>query len=282
MGGLLLIAAGIFVLFKAWDGWRVGVVRQIVGVLAAVAGGVAGGLTGGIAGTLLGQILPYPERALAPIGGLLVGLVVYLSLALLGALLFKRTKDQGVLPIRWLYGLGGAAIGAVYGVFLVAVFAVGLRLVGTLAETKLAVEMTPHLAAVRAPAQEGLAHALAALKRSAEGSPLGAIIARMDPVPDRVYARFTKLAKLVGNSRAIERLLGSPELRPVVEHPKVLAIFREPGLHQLLIERRYAELLAHPRIVAAADDPEVAERLRAVDWDKALDHALRAAAPGQP
>jgi len=279
---ILLVVAGIFILFKAWHGWRVGVVRQSMSVLAAVLGVVAGALAAKVAGPVLGQVLPFPERALGPVGGILVGFLVYLTLALLGAVLFKRTKDQGVLPVRLLYGFGGAVIGVAYAVFLVAVLAVGLRLTGTLAETKLALEKTPYLAASRPPPRDELIGTLAGLKRAAEESPLGAMLARLDPVPDATYATLGKVGKVVGNSRAIERLASSPELRPVVEHPKVVAIFREPGLNQMLIERRYTALLAQPRIVAALDDPEVVARLRAVNWDKALDHALRMPATAAP
>lgn len=272
---ILVAVAGIFVLFKTWHGWRLGVVRQSMSVLAAVLGVVAGMLAAKIAGPLLGQVLPFPERALAPVGGILVGFIVYMVLALLGAVLFKRTKEQGVLPVRLLYGAGGALIGAAYSLFLVAVFAIGLRLTGTIAETKLAFEKTPYLAASRPMPPEGLVGALAMLKRRAEDSPLGAILGRFDPVPDSAYATLGKLSKVVGNSRAIERLLSGPELRAVVEHPKVVAIFRERGIQQMVVDRRYAALLAEPRIVAAADDPEVAARLKAVDWSKALDYALR-------
>ena len=72
--------------------------------------------------------------------------------------------------------------------------------------------------------------------------------------------------------------MGSAEVRPVMDHPKVVALLSDPEVSNAIAQRRYFSLLRNPRLVAAADDPEVSARLRAIDFEKALDTALRKAA----
>jgi hypothetical protein len=269
------IAAVLVVLLKAWQGWRLGVVRQLVNIAALLVAVGFGWLVARFAGTLLGGVLPLPARALGPVGGLLAGLVVYGALVLTGAVLFKRTKDQSVALVRVFYGLAGAGLGALYGLALVVALGTGLHLLGAVEEARLAIDRSPHLAAARTPRRDALAERLAAFRHGADDGPLGAIFRRIDPVPDSAYSFLGRISQLMADSRSIERFLGSPELRPVVEHPKVTALFRDPELNRMILERRYFSILSNPAVIAAADDPEVMRRLRAVPWDRAFDHALR-------
>ncbi len=269
------IAALMIVLLKAWQGWRLGLVRQVVGLVAlAVAAGV-GYFCAGAAGGLLSAVVPVPEQVLAVVGGLLLGFVVYLAITIVSAVLFKKTSDQGVTLVRVGYGLAGAAIGAVYGLVLVGAFALGLRLLGSVAETKLGIEKNAHFGGGKAGKRDPLASRLAAIKEAIEESPGGVIVRAVDPLPENAYSTLTKLAKLVSNSRSIERFMSFPEVRPVMEHPKVVALLSDPEVNKALSERRYLSLLSNPRLVAAADDAEVSKRLRSIDLEKALDHALQ-------
>ncbi|HYR57654.1 MAG TPA: CvpA family protein [Chthoniobacteraceae bacterium] len=273
---VLLAAAAIVVLLKAWQGWRLGLVRQLVNLGALIVASGSGVLGARAAADVLRPLLPYPERLLAVIGGLLIGAVVYGAITIVGAILFKKTGDQSVGLVRIGYGLSGAAVGAIFGVLLVGAFALALRLLGSVAETTLALEKNPHLVAMHRPAAaHPLAVRLAEAKRSIEESRLGAVLQRVDPLPETTYTMLTKLALLAANSRSIERFLGYPGVRPVMNHPKVVALLSDPEVNKAIAERRYLALLSNPRLVAAADDPEVSERLRAIDFEKALDYALR-------
>ena len=275
MPGVLLIGAALIVLFKAWQGWRLGLVRQIVGLGALALATGCGYFGAGAVGALLSPMVPFPERVLAVAGGIVLGGAVYLAITIVSAILFKKTSDQGVTLVRIGYGLSGAAIGAVYGLVLVGAFALGLRLLGSVAETKLGIEKNAHFGGGKPAKRDPLATQLAALKRAVESGPGGVVLRVVDPLPETTYSTLTKLATLVSNSRSMERFVTYPGVRPVMQHPKVAALVNDPEVSKAIAEHRYLALLSNPRLVAAADDAEVSARLRAIDFEKALDFALR-------
>jgi hypothetical protein len=278
---MLFAAAAVIVLLKAWQGWRLGVVRQVIGLAAVAAATVCGYFGSGAMGTLLASMLPLPERLLGAAGGVLLGGLVYVAITILSAILFNKTSDQGLAIIRIGYGLLGAAIGAIYGLVIVGALALGLRVLGSIAETKLGIEKNAHLGGSKAARADPLARRLAAAKHAVEAGPGGAILRAVDPLPESTYSTLAKLAALAANSRNIERLADYPGIRPVMQHPKVAALIKDPELAKAITEHRYLALLSNPRLVAAADDPELSERLRAIDLEKALDYALRKPGPAK-
>lgn len=271
----LLVAAAMVVLLKAWQGWRLGLVRQVVGLVALAVAAGCGYFGSGAVGALLSPLLPFPEQVLGAVGGIVFGCVVYLAITIVSAILFKKTSDQSVTLVRVGYGLSGAAIGAVYGLVLVGAFALGLRLLGSVAETKLAIETNAHFGGGKSAKKDPLARQLAAIKEAVEAGPGGAVLRALDPVPESTYSTLTKLATLVSNAQSMERFVNYPGVRPVMQHPKVAALVNDPEVSKAIAEHRYLALLSNPRLVAAADDAEVGARLRAIDFDKALDYALR-------
>jgi uncharacterized membrane protein required for colicin V production len=271
----LYAGAAIVILYKAWRGWRLGVVRQIVSLGALLAGSLCGAFGAGPAGALLAPFLPLPERVLAAAGGLLLGMIVYFAINIVSAILFKKTADQGVALVRIGYGLTGGAVGAVYGAILVCALAIGVRLLGSVAEAKLALEKTPRVAQPTHPMADELALRLAGAKEVIDDSAIGSVARRIDPLPTTTYSMLPKLATLISNGRSIQRFLGEPGVREVMNHPKVVALLSDPEVSKALAEHRYFALLSNARFIAAADDPDVAARLAAIDFEKSLDHALQ-------
>ena len=272
---ILPVAAVLIIVFKIWQGWRLGLVRQLVSIAALIVASGVGILGARGAGALLRPVLPFPEQVLAPIGGLLLGFVVWAVITMAGAILFKRTSQQGITLVRVGYELAGAALGALHGVVLVWMLALGLRLLGSVAETTLALEKNPRLAGRQAVSANASAVRLAALKRSLDQGVAGRALRSIDPLPQTTYSTLGKLTRLVANSKSIERFLAYPGVRPVMNHPKVVALLSDPEVGKALSERRYFALLSNPRLVAAADDPDVSARLHAIDFEKALDFALQ-------
>ncbi len=271
----LFAIAALVVLLKAWQGWRLGIVRQLASLGALALASICGLLAAPAMGVILRPFLPLPEKALAPLGGLLLGLVLYVAIGIVCAILFKKTGDQKVTLVRVGYGLAGAVVGAVYGVMLVWAFAVGLRLLGVVAETKLAVEKNPHFGGQRPTRVGSLASRLAELKKALEAGTVGSMLHAVDPLPETTYATFSKMATVASNAKAMERMIAYPGVKPVMDHPKVVALLSDPEVNKAITERRYLSLLSNAHLVAAADDPEVAARLREIDFQKALDYALR-------
>src|SRR5436305_11493257 len=89
-----LIVAGMFVSFTAWHGWRLGILRQIISILALAAAYIIGYFGGGRLGGLLRHFIDLPERALAVMGAVGMGFIIYCCITLLGVIAFKKTAQQ--------------------------------------------------------------------------------------------------------------------------------------------------------------------------------------------
>lgn len=274
MSDFLLIAAAVLILLKMWQGWRLGVVRQLVNMGAAVVAGGFAVLGASAAGAFLKPFLSFPAQLLVVVGGLVLGVLIFGFITIVGALLFKKTGDQSVTVVRVGFGITGAALGAVYGVMMVIAFAMGLRLFGTLAEAKLAIEKNPRPGAARV-APDPRAVKLVELKKELETGPIGSVLRHVDPLPETTYATLTKMATLTGNQKGMQRFMNYPGVRSVMDNPKVAAVFSDPEIQRAIHERRFMALLSNPRLVAAADDPDVTSRLKALEFEKALDYALQ-------
>ena len=120
----------IIVALKAWHGWRLGVVRQAVGLIALVAAVCAAFFAGPFVAPLLVDVPQIPETARVQVGGLGLAVLLYLAITLSSAIVFKKTEHQSVGMIRFGYGMAGAVLGAVTGLVLAA-FLLGAFLVAT-------------------------------------------------------------------------------------------------------------------------------------------------------
>jgi len=88
----------VLILFEVVRGWRLGVVRQGVRLLALVAAYAAALFGGRFLLPLLRPMLRAPDFFISLLAGALLGLVVYAILNMIGAILFKRTGQQSAEP----------------------------------------------------------------------------------------------------------------------------------------------------------------------------------------
>ena len=269
---LFWILGGVFLLYALVNGWRRGIVRQSVSILAAV----AGYFTGVFGGRLLLPLvrgLGYPDLAISVIGGVVLGVVVYLGISAIGAVLFKKTSQQDVMLVRWGFGLGGALLGAGFGIFLLWFSLIGLRLLGTVAETDLKIAQAPSVRDYHDPGPfvRGIANA----KHALEASPAGEVIERVDPLPGRIYSIMSKTTRVVANENASRRFLEFPGIHKLSENPKVRSLFNDPEVARAARERNWFGLMKNPHVVSALNDPEVFDQVKQIELEKALDFALR-------
>lgn len=275
------IAAGLFILFTAWHGWRLGIVRQLMSILALAASYIIGYFGGGTLGALLHHFIDLPVNALAVFGAVGLGFVVYCCIVLVGAIAFKKTSQQSVGLIRLGYGASGAVFGGLYGVFLVWIVVLAIRLLGSVAETQLAVAPPAHPTAKGArptppPAPPnsmivGLAH----MKQSLEQGAAGSVVQQVDPIPGTLYTVLHKLGLMVADEKRVDRFLSYPGVKPLLAHPKIAALQNDAAITEDIINRNYFALIRNPRIVSAANDTEIGELMRKFEFEKALDYALR-------
>jgi hypothetical protein len=268
------IGSVLVVVFMAWRGWRLGIVRQTLNIVATA----AAYLTGFVGGKYLIPVLRwlhFPDRILMVIGGAILAIAVFVAISLLSALLFKRTSQQSVGIIRFGYGASGALLGGVFGVFLVLVLAVAIRLLGSIAESELA------NASARLPASR-LSSSLAHIKQSIESGATGAVMEKVDPVPDKLYSTLGKVGLIASSAEGLERFTENPGIRPLQNHPKIIALRDDPEIAKAVREQDFMGLLRHPKLVAAANDPEILRMLSGVNIERALNDAADAAEAAGP
>ena len=243
---IFLIVASLLVAYQAWRGWRRGVVRQIASVVAIVVAYVAAIFGGRLLVPWL-RPLALPDPLLAAIGGALCGVVTFAFVTLASALLFKKTSQQTVAMVRLGYGAFGALIGALFGVFLVWIAVLGIRVLGSFAEADVAVSGAHRRNGdSRFRAETRSAHPpasgvrqIAEMKRLLEQGTTGAVVDQVDPIPDRLYSILGKLGQMFSDEQSMERFITHPGVRPLAQHPKIVALQDDPTIARDVLSRNY-------------------------------------------
>ncbi len=306
---ILLIAAVLFVAYRAWSGWRQGVVRQALSILALVTAYAVAIFCGHLLVPLL-RPLGYPDKILAIIGGAILGCIAFIAIAITSGIMFKKTAEQSVGVVRWTYGGLGAVLGASFGLFVVWVCIVAIRLLGTLAESHTTAPVAKPSAAHRTPivartlsvdrtlpgkatevevdedpvdtatVPNVFAVSLVEMKHALEEGKTGAVLEHLDPIPEEIYTTINKIGQMVSSEQGIERFQEYPGVRELMHNPKLQALQQNPEISKAAQAGDYMGLLRNPQVVAAVNDPEVSSLLRGFKLDKALDYALKPVAPG--
>ena len=271
------LCAALLILFEMISGWRRGLVRQLLNMASIVLGYLAG-LYGGRLAVPIFRPFGYPDFVTLAAGGTLIALVTMAVLSLIGALVFKKTSQQSLGIVRFFYGLSGAGIGLVIGLFFIWVALLGARLLGTVAES----EVRPHGARPtgRGDAPDSrrpptvVVAGLAGMKHSLDQPPLGPLVGKIDPIPVTVYSTLGKVVRLVADPDAMEKFLKFPGSKPIAEHPAVIALTRDPDIVEALRNRNYLSLIKNRHLVEAANNPEIIDLVKRFDLQKALDYSL--------
>lgn len=276
---LFLSFALVLILFEIVRGWRLGLVRQLVR-LAAVLAAYAAGLFGGrLLLPVLRSLIHAPDLALSVVSGAILALLVYAVITGVGAILFKKTSQQSVGMVRFVYGVAGALLGIFFGLFSVWLIVVGIRATGALASAEVHSGITPP-AATRAPAAPPTAPppfvaSLAKLKNSIELGSLGEVVKGVDVVPATTYQALGKLGAVVSDPRSAARFISYPGAQRVTENPRLLALRDDPEIIDLVQRQRFLELLQNPKLIEALNDPQLEAEVKNFDFQKALDYALK-------
>lgn len=278
---IFLSFAALLLLIQTVKGWRLGFVRQLVRFGALAAAYVSAFLFGGMAVPFL-RPLGYPDFILQGLGGAGVALGVYLFISLIGGILFKRTAHQDVGLVWFFYGVTGAALGFAFGLVLLFFAADAVRLLGSMAEAKVA---APAVAAPKPSIFRPMPSAapksdttwvggLVDIKRYLEKGVTGEILQTLDPLPKKVYVMSAQIGRMVSDPQAIERFLSYPGAQELTTLPEITALRQDPAILSALRDRQYVSLLKNPKLVAIANDPKIAAKFKHFDVEKALTYAL--------
>ena len=272
--------AAIVVALKTWHGWRLGVIRQSIGLVALASGYLSAIFGGRVLAPIL-FLLGVPSGLSGLVGGAILGLTVYFTLSIIGSILFKKTSQQSVAVVRFGYGLAGGAIGAFMGLFVVWIAILGIRLLGTVAKTQIEAAKRPAIAsrpgqpARRPPLAPGaFVQGLAHIKESLEQGTTGAVVEHVDPIPGTLYSLLSRVGQMISNEQSIDRFLAYPGVKTLTEHPKIAALHDDPEIAKNLIAQNYFALVRNAHIIRAANDREIGELMTKFEFEKALDYAL--------
>jgi hypothetical protein len=281
--------AVVLVLFEAVRGWRLGLLRQLMR-LAGLVGAYAAAFFGGrLLLPIARPLLKMPDLVLSALGGAILAFVVYAVVSSMGAILFKRTGEQDSRTVQLIYGFAGAIVGLFLGIFTLWLIVVSVRAVGAVADAQVrnrsatvhaAPDSTSHALEVRRrflgdgnEQSAAFAASLARLKNSLELGRLGNAVKQMDPVSQKTYDTLAKVAAVISNPERERRFLSFPGARKLSDHPRIVALRDDPEISEMIAQKRFLDLLR--RIIDAANDPALAERIKKFDFHAALNYAIQ-------
>lgn len=250
--------------------------------MAVAFGGVAAGyiaaiVFGDVLVPPLRTLLGFPDLVLLGLARALIGLLCYFAVVGLGAVLFKKTNQQGVGLLRLLYGLSGGVLGLLLGVCVVGALIVSVRLVGTIAQGRGPTREKIPTAGKRDPVPGLAEYALrtsADWKKEIEDSAVGPIVKVADPVTAREYEVLAKTGRVLERPEAMRRFYESPAVKQLAKDPRMQALITDPEIAKLAGLRDYAAILRQPKFVEFLNDPAVISQLKALDLEAALNYAL--------
>lgn len=273
-------AVGLFVLYQMYRGWQRGVMRQLFHLLALVLAYASAWFGGPQVAPAL-RPLGFPDMVLSAVGGAGIAFVVYLFMTVIGVILFKKTSQQDVGIIRFCYGVSGAALGFVFSLVFVWGAVLGVRVLGTIAESQMAASrVVAHKHRNQADATTAsappnpLVRGLAEMKYSLEHGMAEPVVTQLDPIPPKVYKIIGKITTLISNPDSAARFLDYPGAQQLASNPKIVELRDDPDIAREIKAKDLVALLKNKHIVSVANDPEMAALLRKFELEKALDYSL--------
>lgn len=268
----LWIAAGLYLLFEMWRGWRRGIVRHGVSVMALLAAGGIGWMFAWSTGFVADRLVPLPVPAGRALFGLAAAIAFYVAAVVLSSLLFKKTSQQGGI-VRLIYGVGGAFFGLIFGLAVLLGGISIFRALGAVAEGQSAVAGHYGMAPVPAAAQ------LSSAKQALEQGKTGSLVDAVDVIPSGAYSLITEFVQVSSSPDAAARLLAYPEMQKLLVQPKLAAFLSDPKVIEAASRGNYLGVISNPRLSEIVSDPAVQKSFMEFDWQKALDYALQKPAP---
>lgn len=276
----------VLILFEILRGWRRGLPRQVARLGALIAAYFAGWFASKFFGPLIGMFFKMPDALLSIVAGAVFGLLIYAVISGIGSSLFRRTSQHNSLFVRILYGTGGAALGAFFGLFLVWLMVVAVRSIGSVANAEVreqandtsvlhAVDVRRRFLGEASEDEAPLTTSLARLKNSLEMGVIGDAVKKVDFVPQKTYDFIEKVGAIAANPQYAERFLEYPGAKELSEHPKIIALRNDQEISQMAAQGRLLELVQDPRIIDAANDQDLRARLKKFDINAALNFATQ-------
>lgn len=303
---IVTLVGCVAILLFAFLGYRRGLLRILAFFVALLVAGLLAAPFSRFALALV-EAVRFVPRTLVPLASLFAaGLAVFIALtALTGWLLSRRERAREAqnLPRTepW-ERLCGALCGAVWGGALFILVLTGFHFLGTVeqalarfsdaemprSETPLE-RPSPRPADTSAPAAPAPAESAApgiALRRTygeiqkqIDASPFAAVVRTVNPAEDRIARTFADLATVTADPVLLDRFQRHPTIFRLTGRPELLQVSQDNHIRELVEERRYYELLDHPKIAALLQDKAFVAECRKVDLEAVLAEVLRRPPP---
>jgi len=276
--------AFVILLLEVTHGWRLGLIRQLVRLIAIIVAYSCGFFAASATVPILRPHLKLPDPILAAAGGAILAFILFAAINLIGAFLFKKTAQQSSPVIRLIWGISGALFGILLGVFTLWLTFTGIRMVGSVAQAQLHPPTpTPPGSTLNGTIRSGapvsppnpLMTMLADMKSSLEGGHVGEAVRAVDPLPPALYRGLEKAGEVASNPEAAERFLSFPGAREISDHPRVVALRNDRQVMQLIASGQLFELMKNQRMIDALNDPSLQAQIKKFDLERALDYALQ-------
>jgi Colicin V production protein len=278
----------VVLLLEIVHGWRLGLVRQLVRVIAIVVAYSCAFFAARATIPLMHSFFTLPDPILAVLGGAILAAILFAAINLVGAFLFKKTAQQESRFVRLIWGSTGALLGILLGLFTIWLGFAGVRMVGSVAEARLRTQNLPASSTAQpnrpaqiqsesavSPPPNPLMAMLAEMKRSLESGRVGETVRTIDPLPPALYRVLEKAGEMASSVQSAERFLSFPGAREISEHPKVVALRNDPRVLELIANGHLFELMKNQRMIEAMNDPALQARVKKFELERALDYALK-------
>jgi hypothetical protein len=262
----VFLAAAAWILVSVVRGWSKGLMRQLTGLVAFFA---AGYLALSYAGPVSEFLSPHLSPLfLFPLAAILIWLLSFNVIALVGRMLFKRTRDCEPPAVRLAYGIGGGIIGLGYGLLFVWCVLIGLKVIGRIAENQAEIQQAKN------ESSRSFVLNIAKLKNSVELGYGRTLLDSIDPLPRRFYRDLDKYSRVIEDPEAMRKLLEYPGFRRIWESPQIVDLERDPKIVGALRSGDILGVLTNRKVVALLNDPQIRSAFLQEDLEAALNYAL--------
>lgn len=265
----------LFLIWQTWRGWRAGLFRSGVNLAAILLCFVLGSLAAELAAAPFGGLRYLPGFVVGVVVGGGLGLFLFFAIWLVGALTFKQTEHYAFGPLSFIWRVGGALFGFLFGLALLLGSISIVRSLGALLESRVEDRKLAEAPDFQAKLTAGLVQ----LKKSLELGPVGPLLASADPLPPQFHRLAAQIGALISDQEKMRRFLEYPSIQEVLQNPRVANLVNDPDLIRAWQEKNVLELFNNQAVAAALKDPVVAEQLKKVDLSAALKFALESPQP---
>ena len=217
-----------------------------------------------------------PSMFLEPIAMACGGIIAYVTARfeffLIGILFHLKEKKKG--PKKNLIRIGGAVLGAAFGLLIVMIISWFVLLMG---------KLTAQIPAFNPTVQEGVeqvkddslitlpARMVDAHRKGLEESTLGEVAEETSPVPESVDKGLDVAGEILKDPGKMQKLVEYEPVAEVLQGQIIQGLMEDEEIKAMAAEGDIFGIMNHPKTQEMLNDPEIQETLEGIDMNELLD-----------